>query len=70
MHEQWPTEKLSLFRAFEGYVEHFYLTNTLETLHPYYATNFRKSKTGLVNLSIEKKEHTRYGFLNKGTLRG
>ena len=28
MYEQWPTKKLALFRALDGYVEHFYLANT------------------------------------------
>lgn len=35
MQEQWPTKKVSLFRAFDGYVEHFYLSDSAKTLSPY-----------------------------------
>jgi len=46
------------------------LTNTLEKLHPYYATNFRDSKDGLVNLLINKDDSwTGKGFENKGSLK-
>lgn len=41
MQEQWPTGRLSLFSAFNGYVEHLYLTNVSEELSPYYAIDFR-----------------------------
>ena len=35
MQEQWPTKKVSLFRAFDGYVEHFYLADSVKSLSPY-----------------------------------
>ena len=70
MYEQWPTKKLTLFRSLEGYVEHFYLANTKQELHPYYATDFRYDTNALINLQISGKTFTQYGFTNKGSIGG
>lgn len=69
MHEQWPTQQLSLFRAFDGYVEHFYLTNEVKELHPYYATNFRGDDNALIDMYFVKDEFKNNGFANRGALR-
>jgi hypothetical protein len=52
MQEQWPSNLLSLFRAFNGYVEHFYLTDSYKVLNPYYATNFRGDVDAMVNIQF------------------
>jgi len=52
MQEQWPSNQLSLFRAFNGYVEHFYLIDSYKVLNPYYATNFRGDVDAMVNIQF------------------
>lgn len=70
MREQWPTSKLALFRALDGYVEHFYLANTLKTLHPYYATDFRDDRDALINVRLLSDEFYENGFTNIGRFGG
>ena len=52
MQEQWPTNQLKILRAFDGFVEHFYLTDKFKILNPYYAMNFRNDSAALINLDF------------------
>lgn len=56
MQEQWPSGKLTLFRAFKGHVEHFYLSNRYEELSPLHVTDFRSqlSASYLINARFTK----------------
>ena len=51
-----------MFRAFHGYVEHFYLTDTFKELHPYYAVDFRNDKDGLINMLFTKENYSSGSF--------
>ena len=70
MQEQWPTKKLSLFRAFNGYAEHFYLTNSAKTLSPFYAINFRNDTNALINMYFTEENMKGDTFTNNGKMGG
>ena len=62
MNEQWPTGNLSLFRSFDGYVEHFYLTDEVKDLSPTNHVSLRNDPNALIDLYMTKEYHTSAGF--------
>ena len=66
MQEQWPTKKVSLFRAFDGYVEHFYLADSAKQLSPYQAVNFRDDKNAIFNILFTEDHFADGAFTNHG----
>ena len=70
MQEQRPIQKLKVFRAFEGYAEHIYMTNTAKQLNPYYAIDFRNDKNALVNMRMTTDNMSGSKFKNSGSLGG
>ena len=66
MQEQWPTKKVSLFRAFDGYVEHFYLADSAKSLSPYQAVDFRGDTDALLNVLFTGDNFADGAFANRG----
>ena len=66
MQEQWPSNRLNVLKAFEGYVEHFYLADSFKALNPYYATNFRNDSDALINVHFLEENLKEHGFINLG----
>ena len=70
MQEQWPTSELTLFRAFRGHVEHFYLSESFQVLNPYYATDLRSDTEALVNVQFLKELVEGNRFFSTGRVNG
>ena len=68
MQEQYPGEQLRLFRAFDGYVEHFYLTDSFKALNPYFTTDLRNDTDALINVIFTKDFYlaNEKSFANQG----
>lgn len=70
MQEQWPTGRLELFRAFDGFVENFVLDTRLHRLSDDHVTDLRGNTDFLVRLFFSEANYEEYSFNNDGRENG